>query len=108
MIYIRGAKQDYDNWAYKGCYGWDYESVLPYFKKSEAYELGENEFHGGDGPMTVSKIKEPNPISIAAINGCKELGYPTTDDFNSNIWGAGLNDLSVTKMEFAVRLRKLF
>ena len=97
MIYIRGAKQDYDNWAYKGCYGWDYESVLPYFKKSEAYELGENEMHGGNGPMTVTKIKEPNPISIAAINGCKELGYPTTDDFNTNIWGAGLNDLSVTK-----------
>ncbi|MBS7332845.1 MAG: GMC family oxidoreductase N-terminal domain-containing protein [Weeksellaceae bacterium] len=97
MIYIRGAKEDYDNWAYKGCYGWDYESVLPYFKKSEAYELGESETHGADGPMAVTKIKEPNPISIAAINGCKELGYPTTDDFNTNIWGAGLNDLSVTK-----------
>ena len=97
MIYIRGAKEDYNNWAYKGCYGWDYESVLPYFKKSEAYELGESETHGADGPMAVTKIKEPNPISIVAINGCKELGYPTTDDFNTNIWGAGLNDLSVTK-----------
>lgn len=97
MIYIRGAKEDYNNWAYKGCYGWDYESVLPYFKKSEAYELGENEIHGGNGPMAVTKIKEPNPISVVAINGCKELGYPTTDDFNTNIWGAGLNDLSVTK-----------
>ncbi|MBQ0147198.1 MAG: GMC family oxidoreductase N-terminal domain-containing protein [Flavobacteriaceae bacterium] len=97
MIYIRGAKEDYNNWAYKGCYGWDYDSVLPYFKKSEAYELGENEMHGGDGPMAVTKIKEPNPISIVAIKGCQELGYPTTDDFNTNIWGAGLNDLSVTK-----------
>lgn len=97
MIYIRGAKEDYDNWAYKGCYGWDYESVLPYFKKSEAHELGADDVHGGDGPMFVTKIKEPNPISIAAINGCKELGYPTTTDFNKNIWGAGLNDLSVSK-----------
>lgn len=97
MIYIRGAKEDYDNWAYKGCYDWDYESVLPYFKKSEAYELGENEMHGGNGPMAVTKIKEPNPISIVAIKGCEELGYPTTDDFNTNIWGAGLNDLSVSK-----------
>lgn len=97
MIYIRGAKEDYDNWAYKGCYGWDYESVLPYFKKSEAYELGADDVHGGDGPMCVTKIKEPNPISIAAINGCKELGYPTTNDFNKDIWGAGLNDLSVSK-----------
>ncbi|WP_353163717.1 GMC family oxidoreductase [Empedobacter brevis] len=97
MIYIRGAKEDYDHWAYKGCYGWDYESVLPYFKKSETYELGADEVHGGEGPMAVTKIKEPNPISIAAIKGCEELGYPTTDDFNKTIWGAGLNDLSVTK-----------
>lgn len=96
MIYIRGDRADYDNWAYLGCEGWDYDSVLPYFKKSENHELGATEFHGADGPMHVTKIKEPNPISIAAIQGCEELGFPITTDFNTSIWGAGLNDLSVT------------
>ena len=96
MIYIRGDKADYDNWAYQGCQGWDYESVLPYFKKSENYEKGESEAHGADGPMHVTSIKKPNPISTVAIEACKEIGLPTTDDFNTNIWGAGMNELTVT------------
>ncbi len=97
MIYIRGHRQDYDHWAYNGCVGWDWESVLPYFKKSETHEEGEDEVHGGNGPLHVSRIKRPNPISISAIEACKELGYPETDDFNKEIWGAGLNHLSVGK-----------
>ncbi|MEM8887690.1 MAG: GMC family oxidoreductase N-terminal domain-containing protein, partial [Bacteroidota bacterium] len=96
MIYIRGHRSDYDNWAYQGCQGWDYESVLPYFKKSENYEKGASETHGVGGPLHVTSIKEPNPISTVAIEACKEMGLPTTDDFNSNIWGAGMNELTVT------------
>lgn len=96
MIYIRGHHTDYDNWAYQGCQGWDYKSVLPYFKKSENYEKGANENHGVDGPLHVTTIKNPNPISTVAIEACKELGLPTTDDFNSDIWGAGMNELTVT------------
>jgi choline dehydrogenase len=96
MIYIRGHRADYDNWAYQGCQGWDYESVLPYFKKSEHYEKGASETHGAGGPLHVTTIKYPNPISTAAIAACKELGLPETDDFNTNIWGAGMNDLTVT------------
>jgi choline dehydrogenase len=97
MIYIRGHRQDYDNWAYKGCSGWDWDSVLPYFKKSETHEDGGDETHGGTGPVFVSRIKKPNPISTVAIEACKEMGYPLTDDFNKEIWGAGLNHLTVTK-----------
>ena len=96
MIYIRGHHSDYDNWAYQGCYGWDYESVLPYFKKSEHYEKGASDTHGTGGPLHVTTIKNPNPISEVAIAGCKELGLPVTDDFNTNIWGAGMNELTVT------------
>ncbi|MEL7534602.1 MAG: GMC family oxidoreductase N-terminal domain-containing protein [Bacteroidota bacterium] len=96
MIYIRGHRSDYDNWAYQGCNGWDYESVLPYFKKSENYEKGPSENHGVGGPLHVTAIKHPNPISDVAIEACKEIGLPTTDDFNSNIWGAGMNELTVT------------
>ncbi len=71
--------------------------MLPYFKKSETHEDGEDSIHGGEGPLFVSRIKRPNAISISAIEACKELGYPTTDDFNKDIWGAGLNHLSVGK-----------
>ncbi len=77
--------------------GWDWESVLPYFKKSETHEEGADDIHGGEGPLYVSRIKHPNAISISAIEACKELGYPLTDDFNKEIWGAGLNHLSVGK-----------
>ncbi|WP_452229974.1 GMC family oxidoreductase [Lacinutrix sp. MEBiC02404] len=96
MIYIRGHHTDYDNWAYQGCQGWDYESVLPYFKKSENFEKGANKYHGDQGPLHVTPIKKPSPISHVAIAACEELGFPKTDDFNANIWGAGLNDLTVT------------
>ncbi|MEO1514594.1 MAG: GMC family oxidoreductase N-terminal domain-containing protein [Bacteroidota bacterium] len=96
MIYIRGHHTDYDNWAYQGCQGWDYQSVLPYFKKSEHYERGANDNHGTGGPLHVTSIKNPNPISTVAIAACKELGLPLTDDFNTNIWGAGMNELTVT------------
>ncbi len=96
MIYIRGHHSDYDNWAYQGCQGWDYQSVLPYFKKSENYEKGASAEHGTEGPLHVTTIKNPNPISTVAIKACEELGLPTTDDFNSDIWGAGMNELTVT------------
>lgn len=96
MIYIRGHRSDYDNWAYQGCQGWDYESVLPYFKKSEHYEKGASETHGVEGPLHVTAIKNPNPISKVAIAACEEIGLPLTDDFNTDIWGAGMNELTVT------------
>jgi len=96
MIYIRGHHTDYDNWAYQGCQGWDYKSVLPYFKRSENFEKGADENHGNEGPLHVTSIKKPNPISTVAIAACEELGLPTTSDFNANIWGAGMNDLTVT------------
>ncbi|MEO0899775.1 MAG: GMC family oxidoreductase N-terminal domain-containing protein [Bacteroidota bacterium] len=96
MIYIRGHHTDYDNWAYLGCQGWDYESVLPYFKKSEHYEKGASHEHGVGGPLHVTSIKHPNPISTVAIEACKELGLPQTTDFNKDIWGAGMNELTVT------------
>jgi len=96
MIYIRGDKSDYDNWAYQGCAGWDYKSVLPYFKKSENYEKGANDYHGQGGPLHVTTIKKPNPISELAIKACEEIGIPRTNDFNASIWGAGMNELTVT------------
>ena len=67
MIYIRGAKSDFDNWAYNGAPGWSYADVLPYFKKSEDFEDGPSDYHGVGGPLPVTRIKEPNPVTVAMI-----------------------------------------
>jgi choline dehydrogenase len=96
MIYVRGHHTDYDNWAYQGCDGWDYKSVLPYFKKSENYEKGASETHGVGGPLHVTTIKNPNPISGVSLAACAEIGLPLNEDCNTDIWGAGLCELTVT------------
>ena len=69
MIYVRGAPADYDHWAYLGNVGWDLASVLPYFKKSEDYYGGASHYHGVGGPLAVSRIIHPNPLTEAFIDG---------------------------------------
>ncbi|MFT6007821.1 MAG: choline dehydrogenase-like flavoprotein, partial [Parasphingorhabdus sp.] len=71
MVYIRGNRWDYDNWAALGCDGWSYDDVLPYFKKSESNERGGDAYHGGDGPLSVSDQKWPNPGSVAFVEAAR-------------------------------------
>ena len=82
MIYIRGHARDYDQWRQMGLAGWGYADVLPYFKRSEAFEGGADAWHGGEGPLRVSKASTPNPIYRATIEAGVEAGYPETGDFN--------------------------
>ncbi len=82
MIYIRGHARDYDQWRQMGLTGWGYADVLPYFKKSEGFEGGEDAWHGGSGPLHVQKAPTPNPIYKAAIDAGAQAGYLTTKDFN--------------------------
>jgi choline dehydrogenase len=82
MIYIRGHARDYDQWRQMGLAGWAYADVLPYFKKSESFEGGADAWHGGEGPLHVSKAASPNPIYKASIKAGAEAGYPVTPDFN--------------------------
>lgn len=82
MIYIRGHARDYDQWRQMGLGGWGYADVLPYFKRSESLEGGGDDWHGGEGPLHVSKAKSPNPIYRAAIEAGAEAGHPLTKDFN--------------------------
>ena len=82
MIYIRGHARDYDQWRQMGLAGWAYADVLPYFKKSESLEGGGDAWHGGEGPLKVSKASSPNPIYSAAIEAGAQAGYPLTEDFN--------------------------
>jgi choline dehydrogenase len=82
MIYIRGHARDYDQWRQMGLPGWAYADVLPYFKRSETLEGGGDAWHGGAGPLRVSKASSPNPIYKASIEAGRQAGYPLTTDFN--------------------------
>jgi len=82
MIYIRGHARDYDQWRQMGLEGWAYRDILPYFKRSEAFEGGADDWHGGEGPLKVSRASDPNPIYAAAIQAGGQAGHPLTGDFN--------------------------
>jgi choline dehydrogenase-like flavoprotein len=82
MVYIRGSRWDYDNWAEMGCTGWSYDDVLPWFKKAEANERGADDYHGAGGPLFVSDQVSPNPVSHAFVKAATELQLRTNDDFN--------------------------
>ena len=91
MLYIRGHKSDYDNWAENGCEGWDWEKCLPYFIKSENNEIWSNNYHGSAGPLHVSNQKSPRPITHRFIEAAQEMQYRYTEDFNTgDNEGAGL------------------
>lgn len=82
MIYIRGNKFDYDQWAQLGCPGWAYDDVLPYFKRAEGNERGGDEFHGSNGPLNVMDQRWPNPGSKAFVTSAERLQLGSTPDFN--------------------------
>ncbi|MCK0127061.1 GMC family oxidoreductase N-terminal domain-containing protein [Erythrobacter sp. F6033] len=82
MVYIRGNKWDYDNWAAMGCDGWSYEDVLPYFKRAESNERGGDKYHGEGGPLFVSDQGSPNPTSHAFVEAAASLQMRPNDDFN--------------------------
>ena len=82
MVYIRGAKWDYDNWAALGCDGWSYDDVLPMFKRCEDNERGANPYHGAGGPLSVMDQRWPQNGSLAFIEAAAELQLPRNGDFN--------------------------
>lgn len=82
MAYTRGHRGDYDRWAQKGCKGWSYAEVLPYFKRGETFKDGENTWRGGDGPIKVEYGKTADPLYEAWIEAAKSVGLPVTKDYN--------------------------
>jgi len=98
LIYIRGQRQDYDQWAAMGNTGWRYEDVLPYFIKSESNERGSTPFHGAEGPLKVSNIHHKHELIEAFLDGAQEIGVPRTTDFNGQEQeGAGYYQLTTHK-----------
>ena len=82
MAYTRGHRGDYDRWSQKGCKGWSYSEVLPYFKRGETFASGENTWRGGDGPLQVQFATTRDPLYEAWIEAAREKGLPVTDDYN--------------------------
>jgi choline dehydrogenase len=82
MIYLRGNRLDYDEWAACGCDGWSYEEVLPYFRRGEDNERGENAFHGVGGPQTVSDSRSMHPLIGAMLEAAVQAGHPANADLN--------------------------
>ena len=82
MMYSRGNRADYDEWARMGLPGWSFAEVLPYFRKSEANWRGESEFHGASGPMTVAKHQSDKYVYPRLIATAQKLGFPHLEDFH--------------------------
>src|SRR4030088_2409050 len=82
LLYVRGQHEDYDRWRQHGNSGWGYDDVLPYFKKAENQQRGADDFHGVGGPLPVSDLGHPDPLSAAFIAAAAESGLPLNPDFN--------------------------
>jgi choline dehydrogenase len=82
MVYMRGNHADYDEWRQRGCTGWDWDNVLPFFKKAEDQERGASEYHGAGGPLRVSDQPVQWELAERWIAAAIEAGLPANDDFN--------------------------
>lgn len=99
MCYIRGNAMDFDNWAKApGLENWSYLDCLPYFRKAETRDIGPDDYHGGDGPVSVATPKAGNnPLFHAMVEAGVQAGYPRTDDLNGyQQEGFGPMDRTVT------------
>jgi choline dehydrogenase len=82
MIYLRGNRVDYDDWAAGGAAGWSYDEVLPYFKRGEDNERGESRFHGVGGPQTVSDSRSLHPLVDLMLEAAVQAGHTANPDLN--------------------------
>ncbi|HVW17911.1 MAG TPA: GMC family oxidoreductase N-terminal domain-containing protein [Solirubrobacteraceae bacterium] len=83
MIYIRGNRADFDEWAeIAGDDSWSYERILPYFRRSEDYEGGEDMFHGVGGPLAVSFSRSMNPLVDVMLEAAVNAGHERNPDLN--------------------------
>lgn len=82
MIFNRGQRKDYNEWAQMGCRGWSYDDVLPYFKKLESTEIGADTYRGRNGPMKVTEAAKTTPFFELFIKSAQKAGYPLNPDYS--------------------------
>lgn len=97
MVYVRGHANDFAEWEEQGAKGWGYADSLPYFKRAETWQDGEDEYRGGSGPLGVSggNNMSGNPLYQAFIDAGVDAGYPKTDDYNGYC-GEGFGPMHMT------------
>jgi choline dehydrogenase-like flavoprotein len=82
MIYLRGAREEYDGWAAGGNPGWSWRDVLPYFRRAEHNERGGDAFHGTGGPLNVMDLQSPHRFGPIFVEAALQAGHPANADFN--------------------------
>lgn len=83
MVYVRGHAHDFNAWEEAGADGWNYQSCLPYFRKAETWQGGDDAYRGGKGPLGVNNgTGMQNPLYQAFIDAGVEAGYKSTGDYN--------------------------
>ncbi len=83
MIFVRGNRRNFDDWAADGCTGWSFEEVLPYFRRLESFEDGASGMRGGEGPIQVTRPGHVSPVSHAFRDAVAEVtGAPVLEDYN--------------------------
>ncbi|MCP4182545.1 MAG: choline dehydrogenase [Hyphomicrobiales bacterium] len=82
MVFLRGHALDYERWVKQGSHGWGYEDVLPYFKRLETFEAGNNKFRGASGPVTVRTQLELSELDEAFLAAGNDAGFEFTNDVN--------------------------
>ncbi len=82
LLYVRGQSQDYDRWRQMGNEGWGWDDVLPLFKRAEKNERGADEYHGDQGPLSVSNMRIQRPITDAWVAAAQAAGYRFNPDYN--------------------------
>ena len=85
MIYLRGNRLDYDDWAAGGADGWSYEEVLPYFKRGEDNERGDDAYHGVGGPQAVSDSRSMHPLVDVMLESAVQAGHTANPDLNGAV-----------------------
>ena len=95
LLYIRGQRQDYDGWAQLGLRGWSYDDLHPYFLRSQNQERDDLDGHAKGGPLNVSDVTEPHPVSDAVIEAGKALGLPHRDVNGEDQEGVAYYQLTV-------------
>ena len=84
MVYVRGHARDFDHWSEEGAAGWAYADVLPYFKRMEDSQGGEDGWRGHGGPLHVQRGTRVNPLYAAFIAAGAQAGFELTDDYNGS------------------------
>ena len=98
LIFIRGQRDGFDDWERMGARGWNYNDLMPYFRRLERYDGGDSQHHGRLGEFEVSDLRTGNPATAAWINAGAEFGLPRNPDFNAETtYGVGTYQLGIGK-----------